>query len=500
MEQAILVFDVGKTNKKILIFDENLKIIDSVYKNFDSYEEDGVLFNNTDEIKEWLFKGIKKFAAKYPVKAVSITTHGATWTAVDKNGDDVIPVIDYTTNVPDSFHDDFYRDMGNRITLQKETATPDFGALINPGKGIYFAQKKFPEEMKKTAHILFYPQYFGFLLTGKTGAEATYAGCHSYLLNFSNQKWSSAAEKMGVAALLPDSIKKSWEILGTITPEISEKTGLGTDVIVTMGIHDSNSSLLPYLLQVKEEFILNSTGTWCVPMLPAEKVHFEKDELGKTVFYNLSAFNKPVKTAIFMGGEEFDRYKKIFDNLHNNNDFPDYNHEIYNRVIEEGNYFIQPSVVKGSGQFPDSPPGVWEGARFYPLDEIENGSFPSFFSQRDVCFAVLRLSLVAQSVVAFNRTGFKNGMTIFIEGGFRYNRAYNIMLASYYDKSRLFTTNMEEATAFGAAILAKAALKGTGPEVCKEDFTIEREEILKDELPLLREYINDFLAIMDRKQ
>jgi hypothetical protein len=53
-----------------------------------------------------------------------------------------------------------------------------------------------------------------------------------------------------------------------------------------------------------------------------------------------------------MGGEEFDRYKKIFDNLHNNNDFPDYNHEIYNRVIEEGNYFIQPSVVKGSGQFP----------------------------------------------------------------------------------------------------------------------------------------------------
>lgn len=495
----ILVFDVGKTNKKILIFNDDLKVVDSLYKNFDSYEDKGVLFYDSAKIRDWLFKGIKSFTEKYDIEAVSITTHGATWAAVDEKGEDVIPIIDYTTPVPDSFHEEFYREMGDPKELQRETATPNFGALINPGKGIYFAVKKFPSQMERASHILFYPQYFGFLLTGKVGAEATYAGCHSYLFNFEKKEWSSVAQKLGIKDKLPSSIGKSWEVLGTISPKASELTGLKTTVPVTMGIHDSNSSLLPYLLQVKEEFILNSTGTWCVPMLPGEEVAFKEEELGKTVFYNLSAFNKPVKTAIFMGGEEFDRYKKIFDRLHGTDNFPDYDHDLYQQVIENRSRFIQPSVVKGSGQFPDSPPGVWEGSKFYPLEKIENGDFPEFFSDRAVCFAVIRLSLIAQTVVAFNRAGFEDGMTIFVEGGFRYNRAYNVMLASYYGKSHLYTTNMEEATAFGAAVLAKAALKGAGPEVAEKDFVIEREEITKDDLPGLKSYVNEFLAIVNRR-
>ncbi len=498
MEKAVLVFDVGKTNKKLLVFDENLKIVDSLYTRFDSYEKDGVFFYDMTDVKTWLFSGIKELGAKYPIKAISITTHGATWAPLDGEGNDVMPVIDYVTPVPDSFHDDFYREMGDRKELQKSTATPDIGALINPAKGMYFMKKNFPAEWDKTAHILFYPQYFGYLLTGNMGAEGTYVGCHTYLYSFEKDGWSAVADKLGVSARMPEKIGKSWEVLGTLSADAAEKTGLNPDVIVTMGIHDSNSSLLPYLLQEKEPFILNSTGTWCVPMVPTDKVEFKEEELGKTVFYNLSAFKKPVKTAIFMGGEEFDRYKKIFDKLHGKNDFPDYDRDIYAKVIEERRMFIQPSVVKGSGQFPDTPPGVWEGALFYPLEEIENGRFPAFFSDRDICFAVIRLSLAAQSIVAFQRAGFTEGMNIFVEGGFRHNRGYNTILASYYPQSRLFTTNMEEATSFGAAILAKAAMNEAGPEICINDYTIEKEEVPSDDLPGLKEYMEDFLALVNR--
>jgi L-fuculokinase len=497
MKEAILVFDVGKTNKKLLIFDENLKIVDSLYKRFDSYEKEGVFFYDMDEIKTWLFDGIRQLSSRYPVRAVSITTHGATWVPLDAEGKDIMPVIDYVTPVTDEFHDEFYAVMGDVKTLQKMTATPDVGALINPGKGLYFMKKNFPAEWEKTAHILFYPQYFGYLLTGEMGAEATYAGCHTYLYNFEEDRWSAVADTLGASSFLPDRIRRSWEVLGTLSEEAAEKTGLPRDVIVTMGIHDSNSSLLPYLLQEKDPFILNSTGTWCVPMVPTDKIAFKEEELGKTVFYNLSAFKKPVKTAIFMGGEEFDRYKKIFDRLHGTNDFPDYDREVYSRVIAERNLFIQPGVVKGSGQFPDSAPGVWEGARFYPLSEIENGNFPVFFSDRETCFAVMRLSLAAQTIVSFDRAGFEEGMNIFVEGGFRRNKAYNIILATYYAGSRLYTTNMEEATSFGAAILAKAALNQAGPEICAKDFTIEKEAFQADDLPGLREYMEDFLALVN---
>jgi ribonuclease D len=42
-----------------------------------------------------------------------------------------------------------------------------------------------------------------------------------------------------------------------------------------------------------------------------EEVSFEKDELGKVVFYNMNAFRKPIKTAIFLGGMEFEHYSKL---------------------------------------------------------------------------------------------------------------------------------------------------------------------------------------------
>ena len=245
MDKAVLVFDVGKTNKKLLVFDENLKIVDSIYTKFDSYEKDGVFFYDMTDVKSWLFDGIKQLGEKYPIEAISITTHGATWAPIDKDGNDVMPVIDYVTPVPDSFHDDFYREMGDRKELQRNTATPDIGALINPAKGMYFMKKNFPDEWAKTAHILFYPQYFGYLLTGNIGAEGTYVGCHTYLYSFENDGWSSVADKLGVSDRMPDKIGRSWEVLGTLSESAVERTGLKSDVIVTMGIHDSNSSCFP---------------------------------------------------------------------------------------------------------------------------------------------------------------------------------------------------------------------------------------------------------------
>jgi hypothetical protein len=43
---------------------------------------------------------------------------------------------------------------------------------------------------------------------------------------------------------------------------------------------------------MKEDFILNTTGTWCVIMKKSKDISFKKDELGKVVFYNISAFGK----------------------------------------------------------------------------------------------------------------------------------------------------------------------------------------------------------------
>ena len=60
---------------------------------------------------------------------------------------------------------------------------------------------------------------------------------------------------------MPFPLRDSWDVLGKLKPELARRCGLSSEVIVTMGIHDSNASLLPHLAKRKgRDFILNSTG------------------------------------------------------------------------------------------------------------------------------------------------------------------------------------------------------------------------------------------------
>jgi len=186
--------------------------------------------------------------------------------SVNAQGERATPVTSYTTEVDETFNNEFYETFGDSRELQRVTASPRFDALLNVAKAIYFARKRFPDGFARITHILNYPQYFGFRLTGNVGAEWTMVGCHSYLWDFQRGKYSSVAEGLGLLDKLPAKIRKPWDVLGTICPSVAENTGLDRDTVVTMGIHDSNASRLPYLIKVDEDFVLNSTGTWCVLM------------------------------------------------------------------------------------------------------------------------------------------------------------------------------------------------------------------------------------------
>lgn len=485
MERAVAVIDIGMTNKKVALYDLDLKPISTVRRVFEPLRAGGIETHDLAAMEEWFLDSLADAARRFDIRAIAVSTHGATMVCTDSSGNPVAPCIYYTHEPDTGFHDRFYGEVGAPEALQAVTGTPDLASLINPAKGLFFLREKFPGKFARAEIVLPYPQYWGMRFTGNAGAEGTYIGCHTYLWDWTKERYSSVAERLGVADKLPPKLRDSWSVLGRITQRIARRTGLSADTLVTMGIHDSNASLLPYLVKYpRDDFVLNSTGSWCVLMHPQEHYGFAPEELGKVVFFNRSAYNKPVKTAIFTGGLEYEAWSKLIAGnaagifAKSAALCEDPGDDAYPPILSERSAFILPELVPGSGQFPGSRARAVEDGREYAfadMNSMNSGkAVPGFMRNPDKAMAALDLSLAIQTLVALERAGLRPGAALCTEGGFRANSDYNRILAAALPENSVYLTDMAEATSFGAAMTAIAAVEGCSPDALADRFEIEK--------------------------
>jgi len=309
-EYEIVVLDVGKTNKKLFVYDSRLRCLNPEEQGveFAQVERDGLLADDLASICEWMLGGLRRAASRFDrIRCISITTHGATIALLGREPDRqfagdgglVFPVVSYEQEIEREEDEDFYASLGmTPEEMQRLTGTPRFGWLLNPGKQVYWLQRRFPERFAEVTDILMLPQYLGYLLTGEKGVEPTYLGCHGYLLDIDGQRYSIVAEKLGLLDKLPAlPFRHPWEPLGRLRAEVAAETGLAGDCLVTLGVHDSNAALVPYFVRGSREFVVQDSGTWVVTMSPRDQARFAEDELGREVFFNRSIFGDPVKTT-----------------------------------------------------------------------------------------------------------------------------------------------------------------------------------------------------------
>ncbi|GHV24813.1 hypothetical protein FACS189498_2500 [Spirochaetia bacterium] len=178
---------------------------------------------------------------------------------------------------------------------------------------------------------------------------------------------------------------------------------------------------------------------------------------------------------------------------HRREDFPPYDEERYLQILRQADCFLLPELVAGSGQFPSSIPRVVERGETWTYEDIARGGgeaadLPPCFNNYEQGFAVLRISLVMQSLVALERTGLKAGTEIFTEGGFRKNEAYNRLLSSAFTHNKVYLSGIPEASALGAAMTAKMALSGKSLGELAGDFELEYQEIEKSPIPEIFSY------------
>ncbi len=493
----IAVLDVGRTNKKLLIYDMNLNQVDSVFATIDDVAQGTENHEPVEAVTGFFLDSLSDMGKRYNIAVISISTYGGTFVCLDENGSLAVPALSGSTDPGEAFHADFDAFIGDPRVVQRRMATPRMPYLSVIARGIYYVKTHYPEGFARTRTILGLPQYYGFLLTGKTGMDITYAGTHTGLWDFEQMRWSEVRDRLGVQELIPANVSNSWDILGTITPEIARRTGLSADVIVTMGVHDSNAAMVPFLIRDPDDFVLVSTGSMCVVMHPVPAPRLAEDEIGEMVYFNLDGFGGVFKTALFVAGLEFDLYMGFLEGSHGRRDHPGFNPALLEDILKRSDEFILPAIVP-FGMYMNSPARFVEGDKIFTLDQVFTGQAPGFVNDYERVYNILMLSMALHTRKAMLRAGIAPGKTAIIAGGFSNNTLFTHLIAALFPESPVICTDLNEASALGAAILGLAAHEGVSPKTLAGRFRTHPERIQATPFTGLETYVETFERYMEK--
>jgi hypothetical protein len=444
-EKVIAVFDVGKTNKKLLLFDFELNIIlESEEKFPEITDDDGFECDDIGKIEQWILTSVKQLAAspKYDLVAVNFATYGATVVYLDENGKRITPVYNYLKPIDERIPERIYRRNGGQDEFCRRTASPALG-MLNSGMQVLWLKNAKPDLFARVKHVLHFPQYLSYLLTGKIYSEHTSIGCHTALWDFDNMQYHKWIKEEGLEFPLPSDV-------GTLNIIVIE----GKKVWCGIGIHDSSSSLAPYFAASKGKFMLISTGTWCINMNPYNSEKLTAEQLDRDCLCYMSITRRPVKSSrLFMGRIHDDAVRKLNEHFNTEENY-------YKSVKNDPRLLELCRKRRSMGRifFDDAPfsRNVKEKIDFYSFLTFEEG-------YHHLMLELSELAVEAIDLVIPSDNDIEN---IYLTGGFSKNTIFNKLISEAYPTKNVYTSEIFNGTALGAALVVLRALdQGKLPEL-----------------------------------
>ena len=410
---AIAVFDVGKTNKKLFLFDEHYKIVREQSFSFtETMDEDGHPCEDVEKLAAWVKDSYQQLNTlkEFDIRAVNFSAYGASFVHIGKDDQPITPLYNYLKPYPPRLQKQFYDTYGGEITFSMLTASPVLGSL-NSGMQLYRIKEERPELFEQISCSLHLPQYLSFLLTGKKYSDITSIGCHTNLWNFSQQHYHEWVYREGMIDKLAPKI-----------PSVSVLP-ISNDRMAGIGLHDSSAAMIPYLESFREPFVLISTGTWCISMNPFNDTPLTAAELQKDCLCYMNYQGRPVKASrLFAGYEHEQQVKKLAAHFQKD---PKYAEKIV----------YDPDIVSDLHTRKDE------------------GRDPALFDSFEVAYHRLIMDIMDQQVVStalvLHGAEVKR---IFVDGGFGRNQVYMHLLAAAFPHIEVFAASIPQATAMGAAL------------------------------------------------
>lgn len=428
---VIAIFDIGKTNKKLFLFNEHYQIVyeESVCLP-ETVDEDGDACEDLNSLQSFIFSSLQKVLQNnaFKIKAVNFSTYGASFVNLDETGQPVTPLYNYLKEYPQDLLKQFYDKYGGEQIFSVLTASPVLGHL-NSGMQLYWLKHQKPQVFKKIKYSLHLPQYVSFLLTDSRASELTSVGCHTNLWDFTKSDYHDWVIKEGIVEKLAPIVSSA-----TVVPA-AVRNG---DYRVGIGLHDSSAALIPYLASFHEPFVLLSTGTWCISLNPFNHTPLTAEELAQDCLCYLTYQGKPVKASrLFAGNEHEQEVKRLAAHFGTATE--------YYKSVQPNMDLLSPASEDSNkkSKLSESPFAQKDLSHFASYEEAYHYLVQDIIRQQ-----------VASTGLVLQGTKVKR---IFVDGGFGKNPIYMHLLAAAFPQMETFAASMAQASALGAALAIHSA-------------------------------------------
>jgi sugar (pentulose or hexulose) kinase len=429
-EEIIAIFDIGKTNKKLLLFNTDLELVSEAEEKFPLIkDEDGFDCDNIDLIEKWIKKSIYNLVSseEYNLTGLNFTTYGATLVYLDGQGNRLTPVYNYLKPVNENIPGELYEKYGGKEEFCRKTASPALG-MLNSGIQALWLKKTRPEIFSKVRHILHFPQYLSYLVTGEICSEHTSIGCHTALWDFDKGEYHQWVRDESLPLPEPVPVTKLCEINNN-----------GRKIKVGTGVHDSSASLAPYFSGSSGKFILISTGTWCINMNPFNSDKLTQEELSRDCLCYMSINREPVKSSrLFLGHmhDEAIKHMSFYFKIHENSF----------RLVKPDTRLMNKLMTKFEDErvfivYENGMPVLKEDPDLFVFDNFIEGYHLLLVELADLAVESIYLIISETDTI----------QNIYITGGFSKNPLFLKLVASSFPDKNIYTSEISNATALGAA-------------------------------------------------
>jgi L-fuculokinase len=439
MQPVIAVYDIGKTNKKLILYTPDYRVVSEIQTTLsETKDDDGFPCEDVRRLSGWMRSTWNDLEREKDVRvdALHFATYGASFVHLDTTGKPVTPLYSYFKPLADEITETLYKRYGGREQFALDTASPAMG-MLNSGLQLYWLKAEKPRRFSSIHRSLHLPQYCSYLFTGTECSEHTSIGCHTALWDFTRQEYHRWIRDEGIEGLLPpiQTEVKAGEIRSD-----------GRAIPVGVGLHDSSAALVPYLQSFYTPFILVSTGTWSVHLDPFARSPLSKDQLRRDCLSYMTFGGSPVKASrLFLGGEHDHQVRRLADHFHCGTArylTVTYQPERVEKLINapDGSRLrLRPETMKGTGPYPDRNPATWDLSQWRSYEDA---------------YHQLMLDLACMVRTSIHLIRERDGEpAIFVDGGFAHNAVFMPLLASLFPNSEVRSSGIAQSTALGTALM-----------------------------------------------